>query len=137
MNLLRNFESYLAAHLGTATGISCVAASDTGEIPAKPYCVVSASCDGRKGTLYPGTCDARICYMPTQGIDDNGTGNSIFDIGDTVAAALSDSWPALQALNVGTSHVYMTLRFDGSSIEPDGERGRAISIRGIWTARDV
>lgn len=135
MNIIRNLESRLAAHLGTATGITFRAATDTAELPDKPYGIVAATVQGHKGTLYDGQANISIHYMPEQGTDDNGSGNEIYEIGDDVMAAVSDSFATLTACNLGTAYAYMTMRFGGGSIDADGDRGRAINIDAYWTAR--
>lgn len=133
MNVLRYLESTLAAHLGTSTALTAYAATDTAEMGAKPYIVVSAAVEGRRGTLYSGTVDCRICYMPQQGTDNNGSGALVFDYGDTVADEISDNSATLDALNLGTSYGYMTLRFAGCTVEADGDRGRDIVVSGYWS----
>jgi hypothetical protein len=133
MNVLRFLESTLAARLGTTTALQTYAATDTAEMGAKPYIVVSAAVEGRKGTLYTGTVDCRICYMPEQGTDGNGSDASIFDYGDTVENDISDNSATLDALNIGTTYGYMTLRFAGCTVEADGDRGRDIVVSGYWS----
>ena len=154
MRIIRDLETLLSGHLGTAAviplgtaayagfvnlgtaqGISFRSASDSGALPSKPHGIVKASVNGRKGSLLDGEVVASVCYMPTQGADSNGTGYAIFDIGEAVANALSDAWATLQACNLGTSYTYMTMRFGGGSVESDGEHGREIQISGYWTAR--
>ena len=133
MNVLRYLETALAARLGTSTALTAYAATDTAEKGAKPYIVVSAAVEGRKGTLYTGQVECRICYMPEQGTDDNGSGASIFDYGDTVETDISDNEATLAALNIGTTFGYMTLRFSGCTVEESGDRGRDIVVSGYWS----
>lgn len=135
MNIIRNLESLLAGHLGTATGITFRAATDVAELPDKPYGIVAATVHGHKGTLYDGQANVAIHYMPTQGTDQNGSGNEIYDIGDDVMAALSDSFDTLTACNLGTAYTYMTMRFAGGAIDQEGDRGRTINVDAYWTAR--
>lgn len=135
MNIIRDIERLLAPHLGTATGIAFRAATDVAALPDKPYGVVAATVQGRKGTLFDGQANVAIYYMPTQGTDDNGSGNEIYDVGDDVMAAVSDSFATLTACNLSTAYTYMTMRFGGGSIEADGDRARVINVDAYWTAR--
>ncbi len=136
MNIIRRLETVFAARLGTATGLTCYAATDTAEMGSKPYIVVTASVEGRKGTQRQGQIECAICYSPTQGTDSNGTGASIFDVGDIVEDCIADSPASLTALNgtsYGTSFIYQTLRFAGAQVTADGDRSRRLEISGYWT----
>lgn len=134
MNILRYLETTLATHLGSAVGITFYAGSDTAEMGAKPYGVVTATMEGRKGTQRNGQIDCCIYYNPTQGTDSNGTGNSIFDLGDILEDRMADNESTLNALNAGTSYLYQIVRFASGAITPDGDRSRKLEVSAYWSA---